>query len=126
MGAFGAWVSLLGAAKDVVDFNVYSPDGNPRQKLGPDGVDKGPDTQFTQAHAAPGSRPYLTDPDGKVDMRDFRRLRDAWLLTCTDTAHLVARQLAECPAPAAIVLDGGDDHPKKDLNFDGCVYVPLV
>src|SRR5258708_18806834 len=125
MGAFGAWVSLLGAAKDVVDFNVYSPDGNPRQKLGPDGVDKGPDTKFTQVHAAPGSRPYYTDPDGKVDMRDFRRFRDAWLQTCADAPSL-ARNVDSCPALDAIMLNGADDHPKKDLNFDGCVYLPLA
>jgi subtilisin family serine protease len=95
LDAFGALLSLPRAAKDLVDVNDYSPDGNHRQKLGPDGADQGPDTQFTKDHATDG-RSYLTDPDDKVDMRDFRRFRDAWLLTCTDTAHLVDRQLAEC------------------------------
>jgi hypothetical protein len=48
--------------------------------------------------------------DGFVDMRDFRRFRD-WLL------------LAQGKAGG---LDGGADHPKRDLNRDGLVEDPGV
>jgi len=43
--------------------------------------------------------------DGRVDMRDFRRFRDA-LIVAVDGAFL---------------LDGRNDHPKNDLNLDGPV-----
>jgi hypothetical protein len=48
--------------------------------------------------------------DGKVDMRDFRRLRD-WLLLLEQ--------------PADLDLDGPADHPKLDLNRDGEVDPPF-
>ena len=57
-----------------------------------------------------------TAADGRVDMRDLRRYRDAWLQYCASTA------VAPCPAPADIDLDGSIGHAKRDLNFDRCVF----
>lgn len=42
-------------------------------------------------------------PDGNVDLRDFRRLRDSFLLM------------------QGQALDGAENHPKRDLNDDGVV-----
>lgn len=47
--------------------------------------------------------------DGRVDMRDFRRFRDAVLLI---------------EGGGTTRLNGADDHPKRDLNFDGRVELP--
>jgi len=44
--------------------------------------------------------------DGVVDMRDFRRFRDA---------------LLQAEQPNGLSLNGAADHPKKDLNGDGVV-----
>ncbi len=57
----------------------------------------------------------MTAPDGLVDMRDFRRFRDAWLQLC------VAEPGNDpgCPS-GSILLDGDPQAPKRDLNFDGC------
>ena len=48
-------------------------------------------------------------------MRDLRRFRDAWLQRCAEERG------DGCPSQSDIALDGEDDHPKRDLNFDGCV-----
>jgi hypothetical protein len=44
--------------------------------------------------------------DGKIDMSDFRRWRDSFLLAT---------------AANGLALDGRDDHPKNDINKDGLV-----
>jgi len=125
INAFASLLSLPGAAKDLVDVNDYSPDGNHRQKLGLNSANQGPDTQFTHDNArGPDGRPYLTDPDGKVDMRDFRRFRDAWLQTCSDSSVAGDPMPPGCPRFTDISLNGLENNPKRDLNFDGCVYVP--
>src|SRR5262249_32495567 len=71
-----------------------------------------PDTTFSNV---PGD---LTAPDGYVDMRDFRRFRDAYLELC---AAGVGDSL--CPSAGDISLDGSDTDPKKDLNFDHCTEI---
>ncbi len=48
-----------------------------------------------------------------IDLRDFRRFRDAWLLRCLIDA--------EPGCPTDIDLDGQPDHPKRDINLDGPV-----
>ncbi|HET7771432.1 MAG TPA: S8 family serine peptidase, partial [Chloroflexota bacterium] len=108
--AFASVMSLPGAVRALVDVNDLSKDGNRRTVRGPDNTITAPDTTFS-------SRPgYLTEPDGKIDMRDFRRFRDAWLQTCAQSPT------NECATLAPhVTLDGASDHPKKDANFDGCV-----
>ncbi len=124
LDVFDALLGVPGAAKAMVDVNDMSVDGNRRVKLGRTAAADAPDTrQSTRPGFATTygrTEPYRTDPDGKIDMRDFRRFRDAWLQACDEAAT------PGCPAPGAISLaDGGlADHPKKDLNFDGCVYDP--
>ena len=50
--------------------------------------------------------------DGKVDMSDFRRLRD-WMLDA------VPEQFTEPANDERVLLDGAADHPKRDLNGNG-------
>lgn len=105
--AFGALYSLPGAVKALVDVNDPSQDGNRRVVYAPDGAVSSVDTeQSTEAGR-------FTEPDGVVDMRDFRRFRDAWLERCLIEGE------PGCPAPSDIDLDGPLDHPKRDLNLDG-------
>ncbi|HET6551868.1 MAG TPA: PKD domain-containing protein, partial [Solirubrobacter sp.] len=110
LNAFRA-VAGNGPAARVADVNDPSEDGNRRveRSIAADGsVIETPDETSSHVdgeHAA---------PDGRVDMRDLRRFRDAWLQRC----------LAEsdgCPPAGEIELDGAETHPKRDLNFDGCV-----
>jgi subtilisin family serine protease len=102
----------------LVDVDDGTRDGNTR-------VD--PDTN------APDSSFYTIDGlrgDGRVNMRDFRTLRDAFLQACLEDADLNAtghQHDADCPPdttgdgiPDAIMLDGANAHKKKDLNEDGC------
>ena len=109
IAAFRSLLSLDGAARALVDVNDPSADGNRRVILGPGGTPAGNDTVRS-------SRPDgTTDADGTVDMRDFRRFRDAWLARCgleTETG---------CPTGSPIDLDGPPDHIKFDANLDGCV-----
>ena len=106
---FASLLSLPGAAHALVDVSDVSLDGNRRVLPNPGGSTV-LDTTVDPDHPAAG-----TAPDGTVDMRDFRRFRDAWLEVCqlggTDQA---------CPDPGAIRLDGPPDHPKRDLNLDRC------
>ena len=60
---------------------------------------------------------FTSEPDGVVDLRDFRRFRDAWLLRCQIAPE------AGCPTVTSIALDGAASHPKRDLNGDGCILL---
>lgn len=53
--------------------------------------------------------------DGAITMKDFRVFRDAVLQVLVEEGAL---------APAFMSLDGAPAHFKKDLNFDGCVFIP--
>ncbi|MEA2167028.1 MAG: large repetitive protein, partial [Solirubrobacteraceae bacterium] len=100
---FASLLSLPGAAKDLVDVNDRTKDGNQR----------------VERHATPPNptlAPEPIKPDGKIDMRDFRAFRDAWLQGCGYTPADTS-----CPSPGEIVLDGGPTHGKNDANLDGCV-----
>jgi alpha-tubulin suppressor-like RCC1 family protein/uncharacterized protein YkwD/thiol-disulfide isomerase/thioredoxin/plastocyanin/uncharacterized membrane protein YphA (DoxX/SURF4 family) len=100
--AFASMLAIPGAAKDLVDVNDPTKDGNQRVIIN---VPPEPDASISS----------IITPDGKVDMRDFRHFRDAWLQICkTDGGE-------GCPQPADIVLNGSDNHQSKDLNQDGCV-----
>ncbi|MEX0817213.1 MAG: PKD domain-containing protein [Gaiellales bacterium] len=117
--AFASLVSLPGAAQALVDVNDSSKDGNRRVTLEEGNIQGAHDTEFA-LDAPPAGGPlskYRTAPNGKVDMRDFRRFRDAWLQTCT-----LEQPATDCPPTGDIKLDGGADHVKKDLNFDGCTF----
>lgn len=108
-----AFRSLLagGPATVSADVNDRSKDGNRRiaRTMDEDGnVTEKPDTSSS---ADPQEK---TAPDGRVDMRDLRRYRDAWLDLCRAGGE-------GCPAAGDIKLDGAADHPKRDLNHDGCV-----
>ena len=71
--------------------------------------------------------PIDSTPDGIVDMRDFRRLRDAWLYSCLEGSAGAPTQpttLPSCPLTITTAdLDGGANHPKRDGNLDRCVGV---
>lgn len=104
-------IAGAGAASRVVDVNDPSKDGNRRvsRSITDDGIELTlPDNRRGYADGE------KTAPDGKVDMRDLRRFRDAWLQGCLAGG-------ATCPAAGEIELDGGADHVKRDLNFDACV-----
>src|SRR5262249_37360227 len=115
LDAFASMISGAGAAKRLVDVGDESKDGNRRiiRERAADGtITEKPDETFTRV---PGEE---SAPDGFVDMRDLRRFRDAYLQSC-----LASLGDSQCPATGDIRLDGADDHPKKDLNFDRCVDV---
>jgi hypothetical protein len=102
--AFSSLLSLPGAVRELVDVNDYSLDGN--RRLFQDGS---PDESFDGfADVA------YTDRDDEIDLRDFRRYRDAWLQLCQGGA-------AEASCPTTVMLDGDPAHRKFDLNLDGCV-----
>ncbi len=103
--AFATVLSLPDAARRLVDVNDPSADGNRRVIRSAAGVSVDI-VSATDPEA-------FTEPDGVVDLRDFRRFRDSWLLRCSISP--------EAGCPTAIVLDGTDDHPKRDLNLDGCI-----
>ena len=112
--AFASLMSFEGAAGILVDLNDASRDGNRRVVLGPGNTEQGVDSVFSPVPDA------FTAPDGTVDVRDFRRFRDAWLQACLDP---LARAGATCPAAADVALNGADTDAKRDLNLDGCVRI---
>jgi alpha-tubulin suppressor-like RCC1 family protein len=101
--AFAAALALDGVRgydrvrRALLDVDDGSPDGNTRQD------------PFTQVPAAGDPGDFGPLGDGRIDMRDFRRFRDALL------------QVANAPGT---LLDGPADHPKRDLNLDGRVDTP--
>jgi PKD repeat protein len=111
---FEAALSLPGVAARLVDVNDPSPDGNRRTLRRDDGTVY--DTDTTRSATTNG--PRWSAPDGRVDMRDFRVFRDAWLDGCRSGGAIVS---AACPPSSAIVFDGGNFHPKFDTNLDGCI-----
>ena len=112
--AFDPLVSLPGAARALVDVNDPTVDGNRRIVFDADGSVLG---VLEVSSTTPGRS---SEADGSIDLRDFRRFRDAWLLRCLISP--------EAGCPTAIDLDGDPEHPKFDLNADGCVArsVPAV
>jgi uncharacterized protein YkwD/plastocyanin len=117
LDAFASLLAGPGQAKKLVDVNDPSKDGNRRviRELGADGaMTEKPDETFSKV---PGE---WTAPDGFVDMRDFRRFRDAWLQNCE--AGSGSTLDPACPDGAGIHLDGEEAHAKKDLNHDRCVW----
>ncbi len=115
LDAFASIMAIPGATHDLVDVNDTTKDGDLRATLAADGTA----TDVAIAPAAP-----RTAPDGKIDMRDFRRFRDAWLLTCMER-QAYGMDGDGCPsgAPDIITLNGAEDHPRKDVNFDGCAHI---
>lgn len=100
-----------GPASRVADVNDASKDGNRRveRTVAADGtIVETEDETFSHV---PGER---TAPDGRVDMRDLRRFRDAWLQRCLTESD-------GCPSASEIALDGDVLNAKRDLNLDGCV-----
>lgn len=102
--AYLALTALPGVAHALADLNDPSADGNRRVIRAADGSTTLDEVRSTVAG-------QHTEPDGTVDLRDFRRFRDAWLARCS-LDH-------EAGCPADVVLDGPLDHPKRDLNHDG-------
>jgi subtilisin family serine protease len=96
--AFSALIALDSLRSDrpvqraLVDVDDCTPDGNLR-------VDA--HGRMIEALCPDGLR-----GDGNIDMRDFRAFRDALLYAEGKLKN----------------LDGAPNHPKKDLNGDGCVY----
>ncbi|MDZ4828202.1 MAG: S8 family serine peptidase, partial [Actinomycetota bacterium] len=105
--AYASMMAALGGAIALVDVNDASTDGNRRlQWVGNTAT---PDVAF-------GPSGSYASPDGAVDMRDFRRFRDAWLQIC-----IADNTRADCPDTLDIDLDGAPGHPKRDLNRDRCI-----
>lgn len=80
----------------LVDVDDGTRDGHLRSRVYPEDPSPG------SSHTDDGIR-----GDGRIDMADLRVLRDAWTQL---HVHTDERE-----------LDGGDAHPWKDLNRDGCV-----
>ncbi|MCL4534081.1 MAG: PKD domain-containing protein, partial [Bacteroidetes bacterium] len=118
--AFATLLSQPGAAKALVDVNDHTKDGNQRVIYGPGGAEIREDLNYTSTglNDPVTGREYATDPDGKVDMRDFRRFRDSWLQRCVESTT----PEASCPAKDSILLDGSAGNLKRDENLDGCVH----
>jgi hypothetical protein len=110
--AFGSVMRIDGMLEVLLDVNDPSPDGNRRVIRGPGGGTVALDTTMS---TTPG---FAAEPDGVIDIRDFRRFRDAWLESC----GIVVGSRCEAAHAAGVFLDGGDDHPKRDYNLDLCVY----
>ena len=98
--AYATLMSLPEAHKAMVDVNDPSKDGNRRMVLERGNVEGALDGVLSSTSG------HFTDPDGHVDMRDFRRFRDSYLQTTTDGS----------------TLNGPPSHEKRDLNFDSCTY----
>ncbi len=103
--AFLTLTSLPGVAHHLVDVNDPSDDGNRR-------VIRSGDSEVLDTTLGETAGRFSA-PDGQVDMRDLRRWRDAWLQRCALDP--------ERGCPDRVLLDGPEDHPKRDLNQDGCV-----
>jgi hypothetical protein len=110
--AYASLMSLPSVAKAMVDVNDPSQDGNRRVAYEADGSGVADEVVATR----PG---FFTEPDGDIDLRDFRRFRDAWLVRCQISPE------PGCPPSDEIALDGALDHPKRDLNADGCVLLAV-
>ncbi|MDZ4825932.1 MAG: S8 family serine peptidase, partial [Actinomycetota bacterium] len=104
---------IVGALADLADVNDPSADGNRRiirSRTQTETVD-------TNVGTTVGGAQLHSAPDGKVDMRDFRRFRDALLQTCSNRISVPG-----CPPVGTETMDGANNHPKNDLNYDGCVF----
>ena len=116
--AYATMMSLPGAATAMVDVNDLSRDGNRRIVLQPGDTDpEGVDLASSDDIDPTTGTSYRTDPDGSIDMRDFRRWRDAWLQVCQS----MELGVGDCLELDSVALNGDANHPKKDLNFDRCV-----
>ncbi len=126
LDVFAAAVKL-NLLRSAVDVNDWSADGDRRVFYNDYGTPLALDTTATKSVDGLDAElgPRRAEPDGKVDMRDFRRFRDAWLQTCQEGS--AGTQAGPAPAcPAQIALDGPADHPKKDGNGDRCVAGPTA
>ncbi len=111
---YEAALSLPGVAAKLVDVNGPLADGNDRILYGDDGAPLGPD-EIRGSPTVGG--PRFSSPDGRVDLRDFRVFRDAFLDGCR-RGDLTS---SACPPAGQIALDGTTFHPKFDTNLDGCI-----
>src|SRR5690606_3786343 len=93
--AYLAATALPGVATAIADLSDPSDDGNRRVIRDENGFAAGSDEERSTTEGA------FTEPDGRVDMRDFRRWRDAWLDRCMISP--------EAGCPSGISLDGPVD-----------------
>ncbi|MBI2704860.1 MAG: S8 family serine peptidase, partial [Actinobacteria bacterium] len=114
--AYAALLRLPNGARDMADLNDPSLDGNRRIVRSQGGAETADEVTGNQIDGAQ----LQSSPDGRVDMRDFRRFRDAWLQWCVIGGNPA---FTNCPTQSAISLDGDARHPKKDLNQDRCVML---
>ncbi len=125
--AFLTMMSLPGAARVLVDVNDNTKDGNQRVIRGFGNTEDGINIVSSNDINTFSGGLFLTDPDGVIDMRDFRRFRDAWLMACLMFGVGPGTDCDAFTGLNEILLDGDfidpniPIHPKKDLNFDGCV-----
>jgi uncharacterized repeat protein (TIGR01451 family) len=114
LDVFEAAVTLPGVLERLLDVNGPLPEGNERLVYGNDGISLGPD--LVRSSPTPGG-PRFSAPDGRIDLRDFRVFRDAFLDGCRRSQI----PLSGCPPRELITLDGDTFHPKFDTNLDGCI-----
>lgn len=107
--AFGSVIRVPGALEALLDVDDGTADGNRRVVYGPGGSIRRIDAAFDAAEPIGADR--------TIDEADFRVYRDAFLDMC-----LVRTSSTGCnrPLTIGIAIDGGDGHPKRDHNRDGC------
>ncbi len=110
--AYASMLRVPGALHALADWSDPSADGNQRVARDRNGIE----TSNGEMGTPSALYRLHSSPDGHVDMRDFRRFRDAVLEVCTQRLNIPG-----CPAANAITLDGGGSASKLDLNFDGCI-----
>jgi len=121
--AFGALLHVEGAARALADMNDPSRDGN--RRVAP--AVEGEESSFVDTLRST-TEGWTSEPDGIIDMRDFRRFRDGWLQLCRtaespecEVAYAAGLARPGTPQPDGTGLDGALNHPKRDLNGDGCI-----
>ncbi len=126
LDVFPLLMGLEGAGKAIVDVNDESDDGNRIQIIGPpdlanlEGPVLGLEFSSSSEIDPTTGRLFNTSPDGVIDMRDFRRFRDARIQVCLEA--IAATGPGPCPDLTNPTLEGPPDLAKRDLNFDGCVW----
>lgn len=120
INAYRTLLSQPGALLALLDVNDDTPDGNQRVVLGAGGSGSSQNVLGPVSYLP--SVEFPASPDGQVDMRDFRRFRDAFLQICVEAASEGMSLPANCPNGGSVVLNGSSTNQKKDLNWDHCAF----
>ncbi|HWJ97221.1 MAG TPA: S8 family serine peptidase, partial [Acidimicrobiales bacterium] len=115
--AYATLTAVPGALIDVVDVNDVSADGNRRVIIPQEGSGE-PRSEDLRFGPVVDGVLLDNEGDGVIDMRDFRRFRDAFLSGCE--AGITASADGCPPAVGSIKLNGDPNNIKFDLNLDVC------